>query len=137
MQSGNVWLWFFYLDCGTKMNSVLPPGGSWLPWWARRESVCLQCRRPGFDPWVGKIPWRREWQPTPLLLPVKSHGQRSLVDYRPWGLKESDTTEQLHFTISGSDGKASACSAEDPGSITGSGRSPGEGNGHPLQYSCL
>ena len=36
MQSGNVWLWFFYLDCGTKINSLLPPGGSWLPWWPRR-----------------------------------------------------------------------------------------------------
>ena len=51
----------------------------WLPWWLRRCSVCLQCRRPGFDPWVGKIPWRRKWQPTPVLLPGTSHGQRSLV----------------------------------------------------------
>ena len=59
--------------------------------------VCLQCRRPGFDPWVGKIPWRRKWQPTPVFLPGKSHGQRSLVGYRPWGRKESDTTERLHF----------------------------------------
>ena len=41
--------------------------------------VCLQCRRPGFDPWVGKIPWRRKWQPTPVLLPRKCHGRRSLV----------------------------------------------------------
>ena len=46
---------------------------------------------------VGKIPWRRKWQPTPVLLPGKSHGQRSLIDYSPWGLKESDTTERLHF----------------------------------------
>ena len=43
----------------------------------------------------GKIPWRRKWQPTPVLLPGKSHGQRSLVGYRPWGCKESDITEQL------------------------------------------
>ena len=47
-----------------------------LPWWLRWESVCLQCRRSGFDPWVGKIPCRRKWQPTPVLLPGKSHGQR-------------------------------------------------------------
>ena len=39
-------------------------------------SVCLQCGRPGFDPWVGKIPWRRKWQPTPVLLPGKFHGLR-------------------------------------------------------------
>ena len=38
-----------------------------------------QCRRPGFDPWVRKIPWRRKWQPTPVFLPGESHGQRSLV----------------------------------------------------------
>ena len=69
-----------------------------LPWWLRRSSVCLQCGRPGLDPWVGKILWRRKWQPTPVLLPGKSHGQRSLVGYSPWGRKESDTTEQLHFT---------------------------------------
>ena len=49
----------------------------------------------GFDPWVGEIPWRRKWQPTPVFLPRKSHGQRSLVGYRPWGCKESDITEQL------------------------------------------
>ena len=63
-----------------------------LPWWLRGSSVCLQCRRPGFDAWVGKILWRRKWQPTPVLLPGKSHGRRSLVSYSPWGRKESDTT---------------------------------------------
>ena len=66
------------------------PGGS-----DGKASVCLQCRRPGFDPWVGKIPWRRKWQSTPVLLPGKSHGQ-SLVGYSLWGHKESDTTERLH-----------------------------------------
>ena len=45
------------------------------------KSICLQCGRPGFDPWVGRIPWRRKWQPTPVLLPGKSHGWRSLVGY--------------------------------------------------------
>ena len=49
------------------------------------------------DPWVGEIPWRREWQPTPVFLPGKSHGQRSLEGYSPWGRKELDTTERPHF----------------------------------------
>ena len=49
--------------------------------------------RPGFDPWVEKIPWRRAWQPTAVSLPGESHGQRSLADYSPWGHRESDTTE--------------------------------------------
>ena len=53
------------------------------------------CRRPGFGPWVGKIPWRRAWQPTPVFLPGESHRQRSLAGYRPWGCKESDTAERL------------------------------------------
>ena len=60
---------------------------------------------------------RRQWHPTPVLLPGKSHGQRSLVDCSPWGHEESDTTEQLHFHFSLS------CI--------------GEGNGNPLQCSCL
>ena len=51
----------------------------------KAESICLQCRRPRFNPWVGKIPWRRKWQPTPVLLPGKFHGLRSLVGYSPWG----------------------------------------------------
>ena len=51
-----------------------------------------------FDPWVRKIPWRRKWHPTRVLLPGESHGGRSLVGYSPWGHKESDTTERLHFT---------------------------------------
>ena len=50
-----------------------------------KESTCN--RQPGFDPWVGKILWRRKWQPTPVFLPGKSHGQRSLVGYSPWGHK--------------------------------------------------
>ena len=56
----------------------------------------LQCRRPGFDPGVRRIPWKRKWQPTPVLLPGESHGQRSLVGYSPRSRKESDMTEQLH-----------------------------------------
>ena len=64
------------------------------------------------NPW-----WRRQWHPTPVLLPGKSHGWRSLVGCSPWGLEESDTTERLHFHFSLS------CI--------------GEGNGNPLQCSCL
>ena len=44
-------------------------------------------KNPAFDPWVGKIPWRRKWEPTPVFLPEKSHGQRSLAGYSPWGRK--------------------------------------------------
>ena len=54
--------------------------------------------RPRFDLSVGKIPWRRKWQPTPVFLPGESHGGRSLVGYSPWGHKESDMTERFHFT---------------------------------------
>jgi len=52
--------------------------------------------------WVRKIPWRREWQPTPVYLPRESHGQRSLAGYSPWDHKESDMTEQqiLSLTLS-------------------------------------
>ena len=92
-------------------NDVGFPGGT-----SGKESSC-QCRRHGFDPWVGKIPWRRAWQPTPVFLPGEFHGQRSLVGYSPWGHKESDMTERLHFHFSLS------CI--------------GEGNGNPLQCSCL
>ena len=59
------------------------------------QRICLQHGRPEFDPWVGKIPWRRAWQPTPVFLPRESHGQRSLVGYSPRGRKESATTEAL------------------------------------------
>ena len=134
---------------------------------------------------------RRQWHPTPVLLPGKSHGRRSLVGCSPWGREESDTTERLHFHFSlacigegngnplqcsclenprdrgarwaavygvtqsrtrlkwlsssmyvygfpgYSKDKESALNVGDPGSILGSGRSPGVGNGDPLQYSCL
>ena len=55
---------------------------------------CKRCKRCEFDAWVGKIPWRRAWQLTPVFLPGKSHGQR-LVGYSPQGRKESDTTSDL------------------------------------------
>ena len=66
-----------------------------LPWrLSGKESAC-QCRRCRFNPSVGEIPWRREWQPTPLFLPGKSHEQRSLAGYSPPVHKESDTVYRL------------------------------------------
>ena len=61
--------------------------------------VCLQSGRPGFDPWDGKIPWRRKWQPTPVLLPGKSHGQRSLVDYTTITIQKFKMPSWVHFLI--------------------------------------
>ena len=59
------------------------------PWLRGKESArqCGRHRKCRFDPWVGKIPWRRKWQPTPVFLPGKFHGQRSLVVYSLWGHK--------------------------------------------------
>ena len=63
-----------------------------------KESACQcrRCKRCGFDPWFGKIPWRRKWHPTLVFLPGESHGQRSLVGCSPWGHKEWDTTACGH-----------------------------------------
>ena len=74
---------------------MVSPG---LPrWHSGKESPA----RTGFDPWVGKFPWSRKWQPTPGFLPGKSHGQRSLAGYSPWGWKEPDTTGQLSLHACG------------------------------------
>ena len=73
-------------------------------WWLRQQRICLQCGRPGFDTWVGKIPYRREWLPTPVGFPGSSAD------------------------------KESASNAGDPSTIPGSGRSAGEGIDYPLQY---
>ena len=67
-----------------------------LPWWLSGKEFACQCRRPGFHPWAGKIPGRRAWQPIPVFLPGKSHGQRSLVGYSPWVSKEPGKTEQFN-----------------------------------------
>ena len=85
--------------------------------WLRGQSVCLQCRRPKFKPQVRKICWRRKWQPTPVLLPGKFHEWRSQVGYSPWGCKESTRLSDITFFIS-------VVPFE-------------EGNGNPLQCSCL
>ena len=78
---------------------------SWLSWWR----ILLQCRRPWFDSWIGKVHWRRDRISTPVFLGFPC----------------------------GSAGKKSTCNAGDLGSIPGLGRSPGEGKGYPLQYSGL
>ena len=64
-----------------------------LPHWLSSNLQCRRRRRYGFNPCVRKILWKRAWQPTPVILPGESHGQRSLVDYHPEGHKWSDRTE--------------------------------------------
>ena len=85
-----------------------------ISWTEEPGGLPLGSQRVGHD-WGTN--WRRQWHPIPVLLPGKSHGRRSLVGCRPWGRYELDTTEQLHFHFSLS------CI--------------GEGNGNPLQCSCL
>ena len=111
-----------------------------LPWWFKGLSIWLQCRRPGFNPWIGKILWSRKWQPIPVLLPGKTHGQRSVVGYSPCGRKELDMTERCDFQWGfpgGSVLKNLSTNVGDEGLIPGTGRSPGGGNGNPLKYSGL
>ena len=124
-----------------------------LPWWLGQERTCLQCQKPGFDPWVLKMLWRRAWVPTAVFLSGEPHGQRSLAGCSPRGHKELDMTERLILSLScvcarmrakwlqgfpgGSAGKEFTCNVGDLGLIPGLGRSPGEGNGYPLQYSGL
>ena len=69
------------------------PGGS------DGKKICPQCRRLGFNLWVRKIPWRREWLCTSVFLPEEFHGQRNLGGYSPWGRKEWDKTEQLTLSF--------------------------------------
>ena len=76
----------------------LGPQWGLLRWHTGEESACQGRRRlrHGFDPWVGKIPWRRAWQPTPVFLPGNFHGKRSLEGYNPWCCKELET-DDTHF----------------------------------------
>ena len=70
-------------------------------WLSGKESAC-QCRRWVFNPWVWKIPWRRKWQSTIVFLPGKSHRQKSLVDFSPWGhkrVRHNLTTKQQQQKI--------------------------------------
>ena len=63
------------------------------------ESTCQnrRCKRCGFDPWVGEMPWSREWHPPPVFLLGKFHGQRTPKDCSPWSHEESDTTERVNI----------------------------------------
>ena len=78
-----------------------------LSWWLSGKEYTCQCRRWGFDSWVGKIPWRRKWQPAPVFLLRKSHEQRSLVGCSLWGCKrvghelatKQTTSWMLHFLL--------------------------------------
>ena len=93
-----------------------PRGGG--AWWAAVYGVTQsRTRLKRLSSSSRGVIQKRQWQPTPVLLPGKSHGWRSLVGCSPWGCQESDTTERLHFHFSLS------CT--------------GEGNGNPLQCSCL
>ena len=92
---------FLSTDIFLKLRTVNHKLAQWLAaeiprWLSGKESAC-QCRRhrrSRFDPWVGKIPWRRKWQPTPVFLPGKFHEHRSLAGYTH-EVAESDMTEQL------------------------------------------
>ena len=95
-----------------------------------------KCGRPGFNPWVGKIPWRSVWPSTLVFLPGKFHGQRSLTSYRPWGHKELDTTEWITHTHTHTHTPL-CCYHIDVALWWTFWLSPGEGNGNPLQYFCL
>ena len=86
--------WWAAIYGVSKSRTWLKQLSSSSRWGSGKEFTC-HCRRCRFDPWVGKIFWRREWQPTPVFLYEKSHGRRSLVGSSPWGRKESDTTERL------------------------------------------
>ena len=77
-----------------------------FPWWLRKQRICLQCRSPGFDPWVRRILWRREGQRTPVFLPGEIHGQRSLVGSlgsqrvgHDWATKTSTFTNQKSLLL--------------------------------------
>ena len=78
----------------------------WLPRWCRgKESTyqCRRCKRFGFDPWLGKIPWSRKWQPASGFLPGEPNGQRSLASYSPWGRRVEHwlrTWAQTHNLVS-------------------------------------
>ena len=65
-----------------------------LPWWLRGKEFTCQRRRLRFNPWVGKIPWRKKWQLTLEFLPVKFHGQRGLAGYSPWDRKSQTQLSQ-------------------------------------------
>ena len=121
---------------------------------AQMVKICLQCRKPRFNPWVRKIFWRREWLLTAVFFPdgylLQYSCLENSMDRGAWqatvhGVAKSQRLNKWcsikismnSGCLGGSDGQKSACNAGDPGSSPGWGRSPGEGNGYPLLYSCL
>ena len=118
------------LFCGVDpwhMWGVLADKRQGLPTCLSGKEPAFQCRRHrrhGFNPWVGKIPWRRAWQPTPVFFPGGSHGQRSLVGCSPWGCTELDRTGRLSTH--------SHRQASEPGSALA-----GQVSGQPLPASHL
>ena len=74
-------------------------GASLVAQTVKNLSAVQQMQETWFHPWVGKIPWRREWQPTRVFLPRELHGQRSLVGYSPWGRKESDPAKRFSLGL--------------------------------------
>ena len=98
-----VCLVFFFVLPGGKLGPGIAlgnvswgfPGGTSCKEPARQ---CRRCKRHGFSPWAGKIPWRRKWPPTPVFLPGESHGQRSLEGCSPRGRREVDRTEAAEHT---------------------------------------
>ena len=72
-----------------------------LPWWFSGKEPAYQCRRSGLDPWAWKIPWRRKWQPTPVFLAGKPHGQMNLADYKSWDrrVRHDLTTKHLGLDL--------------------------------------
>ena len=89
------------------LHFMLKHGASPVTQQIKNPPVMQETERRGFDPWVREIPWRRNWQPTPVFLPGESHGQRSLGGYSPWSLERVDTTDHAWGP-----GRLSNCLAE-------------------------
>ena len=106
-----IWGGTVYLDGDGGEGAGIGAGLGW------RDEFRFECAKTDMPVGHLGIPRRRQWRPTPVLLPGKSHGRRSLVGYSSWGREDLDTTEQLHFHF------LLSCI--------------GEGNGNPLQCSCL
>ena len=88
--AGGIWFDAHPVFCPCLLASVAPSKDALA---IKNLSASLGDAETRFNPWVGKIPWRREWQPTPVFLLGASHGQRSLAGHSPWDHKESDTAE--------------------------------------------
>ena len=100
--SANFWILTPYSQQIRSINFRYQSPHLWASPVTEQWRIQLQCgrlRRHRFGSWVGKIPWRRAWQPTLVSLLGKSHGQRSLAGYSSWNWKESDTTEASEHVV--------------------------------------